>query len=162
MTQGQTPQEVFQVMTSEIFNQKGFSLIELLMVFAVIAMLTGFAVFGLSGFKEGSALKASRDEAALVIERTRSVAIYTNDEVTFKFDSATQTFWSEDKTGKKVMDPEKAERGIVASGPAGTIFKGTGGLKSETETVYTFQEPKTGKTRTLKIHPKTGRVEKEE
>ena len=146
-------------MTLEIFNSKAFSLIELLMVFAVISILTGFGLFGLSGFGQGNALKASRDEAALVIERARSLAIYTGDEVTLKFDSGTQSFWSEDKTGKKMADPEKVEKGVTASGPASMVFQGTGKLKSGSAAVYTFQVQ--GKTLTLRIHPKTGRVEKE-
>ena len=143
------------------FNVRGFSLIELLVVLTVISLLTGFGLFGLSGYREGHSLHAVRDEAALISERTRSMAIYTGAEMTMRYDSASRTFWIEDESGNRQSDPEKIDPGVIVAGPIQVIFKGTGGLANETEIIYTFTSDSSGKALTMKIHPKTGRVEKE-
>jgi general secretion pathway protein H len=156
------PREVSLAMTSGISREKGFSIVELLVVFTVIAVLTGFAAFGMSGFREGHALRASRDEAAVLVEKARSLAIYSGEEMTLRLDPASRSFWVEDKAGARRADPERIERGVQVEGPANLTFKATGGLGLETAQVYTFRAERSGKAVTLRIHAKTGRAEKEE
>lgn len=156
------PREGLLAMTSEISKGRGFSIVELLVVFTVITVLTGFAAFGMSGFREGHALRASRDETAALIEKARSLAIYSGEGMTLRFDPASRSFWVENKQGARRADPERIERGVQVEGPANLTFKATGGLAQESSQVYTFRAERSGKTVTLRIHAKTGRAEKEE
>ena len=141
-------------------DRNGFLMIELLMVFAIITILTSLSLSSLSGFKEGQAPVVSREEAAVLIERARSLAIYSGDEMKLKFDSTNRTFWVEDTTGKKKTDVEKLEQGVIISGPPEVVFKGTGALATGAVVSYSFQGERSGKLFNLKIYPKTGRVEK--
>ena len=153
------PREVLVAMTTEI--SKGFSMVELLLAMSLVLILTAFAAFGLAGFHEGHALRAARDETAALMEKARSLAIYSGEAMTLRFDPPSRSFWVEDSLGARRADPERIERGVSVEGQASLTFKATGGLVLETVQIYAFRSERSGKTVTLRIHPKTGRAEKE-
>ncbi len=141
---------------------KGFTLIELLVVLTVIILLSSLGYFGLSGFREGHVLSASRDEAMFVFENARSQAVTNGRQRTVQFDSAASppTFLIQDETGTATTDTIKLESGVTIAGPAQVVFQGTGSIQDGATKTYTFTGQRSGKVLTLIIYPKTGRVEK--
>ncbi len=143
----------------EIFRARGFSLFELLIVLTIVALLASVGAFGMSGFRSGQVLRASRDEAAMLVENARSMAVYSGQPRYLRYDSTNRIFWVETAGGTRVSDNVRIESGITVAGPGQVIFTGTGALSPVTSVNYTFTFTPSGRTLTLTIHPHSGRAE---
>ena len=140
-------------------TQRGFSFIELLVVFAVISLLTGFGLFGLSGFRTGYALQSARDEVILIFQSSRSLAVSTGAQITVRIDAANRMLWAEDANGNRKTNRVQLESGVQITGPSQIIFTGTGSVASGQISQYTFRAPRSSKILNLVLYPKTGRAE---
>ncbi len=148
------------VMTWLISNRRGFSFIELLVVLSIIVVLSGLGFYGIVGMTEGTALSSARDEAGMIAEMARSMAIYSGQGRRLRFDAGTQTMWVDNAAGVIQKDTTRLERGITITGPGTVPFTATGALQGGADVTYTFTAPRSGKTRTLTLHARSGRVER--
>ncbi|MCK4437054.1 GspH/FimT family pseudopilin [bacterium] len=76
-------------------NFFGFTLLELLVVLAIMAMLTGMSVPAISGYIKGARLKGGAREIASALRLARTMAITKRDIYSVDFDIANRQFWIE-------------------------------------------------------------------
>ncbi len=75
-------------------SERGFTLLEILVVLTIAAVLTGSVVLGFTGASESQRLQGEAERLALRMELARSRAVQRNREIGFHFDP-TSYEWSE-------------------------------------------------------------------
>lgn len=108
---------------------RGFSLIELMVVIAIMAILLGVAAPALRDFVAGQRVKAASFDLASAVALARSEAIKRNAAVTVKPNSGTawESGWKVETTGAvTTISEQQATSGLTIAGPASLQFSGTG------------------------------------
>jgi|TARA_Y100000031_G_C8052445_1_gene306787 prepilin-type N-terminal cleavage/methylation domain-containing protein len=82
------------------FRQKGFTLVEMLVVLAIIAMIMGLSVPFTTSFGKGLKIKTSARAIVGTIRLARSYAITRRKEYTIVFDVENNEYWIEDSSSK--------------------------------------------------------------
>ena len=81
-------------MTAGPRNQRGFSLVELMIVLTIFGMLVGFGIPQYRHYSQTQMLRGSAENLVQTIQLQRSRAMSTGQAVTVSFDSATPAGWT--------------------------------------------------------------------
>jgi len=149
-------------------RSKGFTLVEMLVVLAIIGMLLGISIPFVSGFGKGLRIKTASRAIVGVLHVARSNAITLRRNYTVIFDVKNSQYWIEDSDGRiyekkyylpssvkfKVKDAEETdpitfENDRVVFSPSGTIEGSAGSI--------TFTD-KQGSSKTISIIGTTGKI----
>jgi prepilin-type N-terminal cleavage/methylation domain-containing protein len=142
-------------MRSRLSNERGFGLTELIVVLALIAVLSVFAVPNLLTYWQTSTLGAGADEMASILARARAMAITENTTVCVER-SSTYVQYRKPGCGGAVWagrgtDSAGAIRlasGLtVSAATASVVFTNLGA--ASTAGTYTVTNPKTSQSRTV-------------
>lgn len=113
---GRQPQSVGQYKDRRpkaALNQSGFSLIEVLLVMALMAIVIGVVPFYISGRMPSARLKSEARVLSSAIRQARAVSLIKGKETTFTVDMDSSSYWISNKKprplpegiGIKVVDP---------------------------------------------------------
>ncbi|MDP8230204.1 MAG: prepilin-type N-terminal cleavage/methylation domain-containing protein [Candidatus Gorgyraea atricola] len=149
----------------------GFTLVEMLVVLAIIAMLLGISLPFTSGFGKGLRIKTSARAIMGTLRVARSNAITHREENTVVFDIEEGEYWIEDSTGAifekkrrlsrsiefKVPETEEGEKDdpITFEEDKVTFFS-TGAIKGISGSITIAD--KRGESRTISIIGSTGKI----
>lgn len=116
------------------FRSRGFTIIELMVVVALAALLTGIAVPSFSGFIANQRLKTAAADFSMSAVFARSEAIKRNADVTVTAVSGGAGGWKDGWTvasGGTQLSIQSAYSGLTFSGPSSAItYKNTGRLSA--------------------------------
>ncbi len=136
-------------MTLIIGEERGFTLVEMLVVLAIIAMFLGISTPFVAGFGKGLRLRASAREISSVLRIARSNAVTFRRDFSVVFDTEKNEYWIEDSTGslfdkafrlprsvrlsrKDDTDPVTFQNDRITFKPTGSI-EGSGGTITITD-----------------------------
>lgn len=143
-------------------DERGFGLMELVVVIGLVAILSALAVPNLLTYMQTSALSAAADELASVLNRGRALAItqnttvcvqVTGTSVRFRTGGCAGTIWT--GVGTAANGNIALTNGITVSGATSAVFTNLGA--ASTTATYTVTNPTTAGTRSV-IVAATGRV----
>ncbi len=77
------------------FNHFGFTLLELLVVMAIIAILTAMSMPAISGYLKGARLKGGARQIVSALRMARQLAITKRDIYSVDFNTGNRQFWVE-------------------------------------------------------------------
>jgi len=152
-----------------IETRKGFTVMEMLVVLAVIALLLGVSIPFFSGFTKGTKLKTAAKDVSAVLNTARSLAITHRKNYSVNFDNSSYphpyyiTDESDQLYGKRYSLPssirfyrpsEPESPSTFDSGKA--TFSSTGGLTGSAGSVWLAD--KRGDFRRITVSNTTGRV----
>ena len=100
-----------------ITGKSGFTLIELVVVIAVISLVSFLAIFSTGDFLSKTRLQSSAENIAATLRRTRRLTITERKEYKVVFDSGTKSYWIEDKDGEMQKKGNKLEKNIIFADP---------------------------------------------
>lgn len=152
-----------------ITGKRAFTLMEMLVVLAVIVLLIGISIPFFASFTKGAKLKASTKDIMVVLNTARSLAITKRKNYSVTFDSATQphSFYITDKDGEiygkryslsssvrfhRPQDPENPTTFFANK----ATFTPRGGLTAGTSSVWLAD--KKDNFRRITVFNTTGRV----
>ncbi len=151
-------------------EEKGFSLIEMMVVLAIIALVVGMSLPYFGRFTGGNALRASTRQISSLIYTARSLAITHRKPYAVTFDVmegdvAVKDAGSSELVEKQYHLPET----ISLEHPEGAdpvgfkddriVFTPTGGVSGETGTLWL--KDRKGNTAQITVHQSTGRLKVE-
>ena len=117
---------------------RGFSLIELMVVVALVAIMAGLAAPSFRGFVAGQRVKAAASDFAMAAIFARSEAIKRNANVTIAPLTSGATGWKDGWTvaaGATELSRQQAYSDVTFSGPSSAItYTGTGRLSATVST----------------------------
>lgn len=143
-------------------NQRGFGIIELVVVMGLMAILATLAVPNMLRYYQTSSLNAGASEFASVLNRARQLAITTNTPVCVEVTgtnvqlrtvTCAGTVWA--GAGTASTGVIRLSNGLQVASAANAIFTSLGG--ASTTATYTVTDPKSTKTRSVAV-ASTGRV----
>ncbi|MDP2920839.1 MAG: GspH/FimT family pseudopilin [Candidatus Omnitrophota bacterium] len=155
-------------MISGTGNRRGFTLVEMLVVLAIIGMLLGISIPFTSGFGKGLKIKTTARSISGVLRVAKSNAVTFRKNYSVVFDVKNSLYWIEGPSGQvyekkyflpspvKFMikgdeeaDPVTFDNDRVVFNPSGAV-EGSGGSVTFTD--------KQGDSRTITITATTGRI----
>lgn len=154
-------------MPRSLSNERGFGLLELSVVMALIGVLSIFAVPSLLSYYQSSSLRAGAEQLAAVMSRARHLAISRNTSVcvervgtTVRLRMATCSgnVWTETQESGVVTSTTgiiQIANDLHVSGGTNAIFTNAGG--ASTPATYTLTDPRTNRSRNVVV-TSTGRV----
>lgn len=95
-----------------VSRQRGFTLVELLIVVTVLAVVLTLAVPGLFAYNERRRLEGTAEQAAVLLRKARYDAIRRSRQVTVALDSTAGAVFL-DRDGDRTLDPEEVRAGVV-------------------------------------------------
>jgi Tfp pilus assembly protein FimT len=143
-------------------SERGFGIVELVVVMGLIGLLATLAVPNLLTYYRTSSLAAGASEFATVLNRARQLAVSQNTSVCvertgtsvqFRTVSCTGTIWTGPGTGTTGL--VSLSNGLRIGGPTNAIFTNLGA--ASTTATYTVTDARTGRTRSVSVAA-TGRV----
>lgn len=152
-------------------KKKGFTIVEMLVVLAIMAMLLGISLPFTSGFGRSLRLKTSARAILGTLRVARSNAITYREKYTVVFDVEKDEYWIENSEGaifekkrrlppsiefKLLIDEEEGELDSVTFEDDKVIFYSTGAVQGPSGSV-TISD-KRGETRTISIIGGTGKI----
>ncbi|MCD5397451.1 prepilin-type N-terminal cleavage/methylation domain-containing protein, partial [candidate division NPL-UPA2 bacterium] len=81
------------------YNFRGFTLLELLVVLAIMALLTAMSAPAISGYLRGARLRGGARQIASALRHARQLAITKRSDHTVYFNIAEEQFWVVDRDG---------------------------------------------------------------
>ena len=154
-------------MRTRTSNERGYGLVELVVVLGMLSLLTAFAVPSLLSYYQSSSLRAGAEQLSAVIHRARQLAIRQNTSVCVELTGTTVrlrttnvtppdcagTVWA--GVGTDSAGIIRIANDLQVGGAANAIFTNAGGASAAT--TYTLTDPKTGRSRNVLVAV-TGRV----
>jgi prepilin-type N-terminal cleavage/methylation domain-containing protein len=159
-------------MRHTLLNERGFGLVELSVVMALIGVLSIFAVPSLLSYYQSSSLTAGTEELAAVMNRARQLAISRNTSVCVERNGTmvrfrTTTAVPPNCTGTIFTGGGTDSGGNIrianslqVSGAINVIFTNAGGATASSGSMpvtYTLTDPQTSRSRNVVV-TSTGRV----
>ena len=84
-------------------SERGFSLLELIVVLAVLSLVFVAVAPLISPWRQGALIDVTAREVALALRATRAAAIHANKGATFTLDSAAGQYWSDAAPARKTL-----------------------------------------------------------
>ena len=152
-------------------SRRGFTLVEMLVVLAIIGMLLGISIPFTSGFGKGLRIKTTARAILGTLRVARSNAITYRKEYTVVFDVENGEYWIEDSEGAIFEKKRRLASSIEFKSPASegeeavdpvtfeddkVIFRSTGAIQGSSGSVSIAD--KRGDSRTISIIGSTGKV----
>lgn len=100
-----------------ITGKSGFTLIELMIVIAVISFVSFLAIFSTGDFLSKTRLQSSAENIAVTLRRARRLTITQRKKYKVVFDLETKSYWIEDKDGEIQKKGKKLEKNIIFADP---------------------------------------------
>ena len=150
-------------------TRRGFTVIELIVVLAIVSLVVATSVPLFTGFQAGRRLKASSFDLTAALRTAQSHTLTTRRRHSVVLDIVTGEFWMEDELGDLVDVRKHLARGTDVEEVTGVTPEGSrarfefvtphGGIKrtGSGPIVITLKSSK-GKTNNLVINPLTGSV----
>jgi len=149
-------------------GKRAFTLVEMLVVLAIIGMLLGISLPFTSGFGKGLRIKTTARAIVGMMHVARSNAITLRKNYSVVFDVRNSRYWIEDSTGQifekkynlpvplkfKIKDNEEADP--VTFENDRVIFNSSGAIEGASGSV-TFTD-KQGDSRTISVTASTGKI----
>jgi type IV fimbrial biogenesis protein FimT len=135
---------------------RGFTLVELLVVVAIVAILANIGVPSMSSMIASQTLKTAASTLQFALLRTRAEGLKRNANVTLA--PATAGQWN---AGFNVLDPAgnghlstyEAVSGVTITGPASVIFQGSGRVSGAANVNFKLSSANTTDIRCVLIGP---------
>lgn len=89
-------------------GERGFSLVELIVVIAILSIALAAAVPLAGSLRQSMAVDVAARELALGLRTARAAAIYGNKEATFMLDGAAGQYWSDAAPARKRLPAQVA------------------------------------------------------
>lgn len=151
-------------------KQRGFSLIEMMVVLAIIALVVGMSLPYFGRFTGGTALRASTRQISSLIYTARSLAITQRKPYAIIFDVQEGDVRVRDAGSLELAEKQYHLPATVSlEHPEGAdpvsfkddriVFTPTGGVSGETGTLWL--KDKKGNTAKITVHQSTGRIKVE-
>lgn len=152
-------------------SRRGFTLVEMLVVLAIIGMLLGISLPFTSSFGKGLRIKTAARAILGTLRVARSNAITYRREYTAVFDVENGEYWIEDSGGAIFEKKRRLARSIEFKTPASegeeaadpvtfeddkVIFRSTGAIQGSSGSVSITD--KSGDSRTISIIGSTGKI----
>jgi len=115
----------------------GLTIIELIVVLAIISAVVAFSVLSLGNFASERYLKASAQDLASTMKWARQLAITNRKAHQVVFSSSDDRYWIEDNEGKKIGRSQQLKRGVHFSNP-------NLGKNGEEDGIVEFDNPEDG------------------
>ncbi len=149
-------------------KRKAFTLVEMLVVLAIIAMLLGISIPFTAGFGKGLRIKTSARAILGVLRVAKSSAITYRKEYTVIFDVENGEYWIEDTDGRilekkhilpssikfKVPDDEEADP--ITFEDDNIVFYSTGAIEGASGSITIAD--KRGNSKTISVIGSTGKI----
>jgi len=100
-----------------ITGKSGFTLIELVVVIAVISLVSFLAIFSTGDFLSKTRLQSSAENIAATLRQARRLTITQRKEYKVVFDLKRKSYWIEDKEGSIWKKGNKLEKNIIFADP---------------------------------------------
>lgn len=150
-------------------QDKGFTLMEMLVVLAVVAMLLGVSIPFFASFTKGAKLKTAASDLTAILNTARSFAITyrQNYSVVFDSSSAPHSYYIVDNSGQVYGKKYNLPSGTKFSRPSSpeqattfeadrAVFTSTGGLSGSSGSVWVADKKQD--FRRVNVSNTTGRV----
>ena len=148
----------------------GFTLIEMMVVLAIIALVMGMSLPYFGKFTSGSQIRAATRRITTLLYAARSLAITQRKPYAVVFDVTSNEITIQDKSSSEIIEKRYSIPSTVSfhepedSDPITfkddrVVFTTTGGLAGETGTIWL--QDKKGNSAKITVHQSTGRVKAE-
>ncbi len=155
------------LLTGKEDKQKGFSLIEMMVVLGIIALVVGMSLPYFGRFNSGSGIRAAARQISSLLYTGRSMAITHRKPYAVVFNVNEREVTLQDAASLEIVDKRyHIPAAISLENPDGSdpvsfkddrvIFTPTGGVAGETGTLW-FKDKKNN-TISITVHQSTGRI----
>ncbi len=107
-------------------EQRGFSLVELMVVVAVMAILSGFALPALGAMSAGNALNAAQENLIEILKKARGMAVSHSTFATVTINAAAHTVQLSLADGSLPTETIRMSQNINIGGDATLLFSAQG------------------------------------
>ncbi len=151
-----------------IMKKQGFTLVEMLVVLAVIALILSLSIPFTSGFGKGLRLKTSARAILGTLRVAKSNAITYREKYIVFFDKDNEAYWIEDNEGRlferkrdlppsiKFKNPDSEDTDPITFEDDKVVFYSTGAIEGGSGSI-TISD-KQGNSKTISIIGSTGKI----
>lgn len=131
----------------------GFTLVELVVVLAIVAILTVLGLPSFSELIEGQRAKVAASDLMIALAKTRSEAIKRNASVTLspKSGSWANGWQVPDPTSGTIIEDHGAVNGLSISGPGSVVYQSSGRLQGGSSPSFSVSGDFSDSTRCVSV-----------